>query len=304
MFKQLLEEFAGQHVEDFDIEDDWQGPELAYRVWQGYDDETTIVERLHRLLDHPGSAELTALVVGAWERVSEGESAEAIVKELIRVAPRLPKLRALFLGDITYEECELSWLKLTDVSPLLAAWPNLETFGVRGSDNLAFSPLRHEGLRHLTIESGGLPRKVLRQVFSCELPNLESLKLFLGETQYGFDGDITDLQPLFSGQLFPRLQYLGLMNSEIADEIAAVVVNAPIIDRIHTLDLSLGNLGDEGVRSLRALAGKKNLTCLNISHHYASPQELKALNKALGCLLIADDPQEADDDYRIIMHSE
>lgn len=304
MYTDHLEEFAGLPVQEFDVAEDWRGPEFAYRIWQGWDDEVSISERLHRLLEQPQSSEISALVVGAWGGLSESDSAEAIVKDLIAVASRLPKLRALFLGDITYEESELSWIKQTDVSPLIAAWPALEIFRVRGSEELAFSRLRHEGLRHLAIESGGLPRAVLRQVFSCELPNLEHLELLLGEANYGFDGDVADLQPLLSGKLFPRLRFLGLMNSEIADEIAAVVVSAPIVDRIETLDLSLGNLSDEGVRSLRGLAGKANLKRLNISYHYASPREIEALKKTLSCEVVADDPQEPENGDRPIMHAE
>ncbi len=306
MYTELLTEFAGLSVQEFDLDEDWRGPDLAYRIWQGYDDEVTIAQRLHRLLAQPESGEITALVVGAWGEMSEEGStdAEAIVKELVAAAPRLPKLRALFLGDITYEECELSWIKQTDVSPLLAAWPNLEIFRVRGSDGLAFSPLRHECLRHLAIESGGLPRAVLRQIFSCDLPNLEHLELLLGEANYGFDGTVADLQPLLSGRLFPRLKFLGLMNSEIADEIAAVVVNSPIVERIETLDLSLGNLSEAGVRALHALADKPNLKRLNISHHYATKAAIKRLQKALSCEITADDPQEPEDDFRPIMHAE
>ena len=304
MYTELLEEFAGLPVQEFDLAEDWRGPEMAYRIWQAFDDEVTISQRLHRLLEQPGSEDLTALVVGGWEGIAEGASTEAIVKELVEAARRLPKLRALFLGDVTYEECELSWIKHPDVSPLLAAWPALEIFRVRGSEELAFSRVRHEGLRELAVESGGLPRALLRQIFSLDLPNLEHLELLLGEANYGFDGDVSDLQPLLSGALFPRLKFLGLMNSEIADEIAAVVVNAPIVDRIETLDLSLGNMTDEGVRALRALAGKRNLKRLNLSHHYASTRQIKALQKALSCEVVADDPQEAEDDFRPIMHAE
>lgn len=306
MYQEHLTEFAGLSVQEFDLDEDWLGPDVAYRIWEGYDDEVTIAQRLHRLLAQPQSGEITALVVGAWGdwSVDRKGNADAIVKELVAAAPRLPKLRALFLGDVTYDEYELSWIKQSDVSPLLAAWPNLEIFRVRGSDGLAFSRLRHESLRHLAIESGGLPREVLRQVFSCDLPNLEHLELLLGEAGYGFDGNVADLQPLLSGRLFPRLKFLGLMNSEIADEIAAVVVNSPIVDRIETLDLSLGNLSDVGVRALHALAGKPNLRRLNISHHYATKSEIQRLQKAVSCEVIADDPQELDDSFRPIMHAE
>jgi hypothetical protein len=136
------------------------------------------------------------------------------------------------------------------------------------------------------------------------LPALEHLELLLGESNYGFDGSAEDLQPVLSGRLYPRLKYLGLMNSEIANDIAAVVVNSPIVERIESLDLSLGNLNDEGLRSLHDLADKKNLVRLDISHHFASDDAVAELVDMLPCEVIADDRQDPEDEWRPIAHAE
>lgn len=264
---------------------------------------TSVGERLDALLEQPGIDRLSALIIGAWSGCCEGEGSAKIARKLVDSAPRLPELRALFFGEMTYEECEISWINQSDVGPLLDAFP-MEVLRVRGGSELTISQTRHESLRELAIESGGLPRSVLRELFLCEFPNLEHLELLLGEPNYGFDGGVEDLQPLLSGRLFPRLKFLGLMNTEIADEIAAVVVNSPIVERIETLDLSMGNLGGEGVRSLLGLAQAQNLKRLNISHHYASQEEVDQLIQALPCEVIAEDRQEPDDDWRPIVHAE
>jgi len=90
----------------------------------------------------------------------------------------------------------------------------------------------------------------------------------------------------------------------IANDIAAVVVNSPIVERIETLDLSMGNLDDEGVASLTSLAGRTRLKRLNISHHYASEVAVGALAEFLPCEVVADDRQDPDDEFRPIVHNE
>ncbi len=118
-------------------------------------------------------------------------------------------------------------------------------------------------------------------------PGHEHLELLLGEPNYGFDGGVEDLQPLLSGKLYPKLKFLGLMNSEIANDIAAVVVNSPIVERIEILDLSMGTIDDEGIKSLHGLVECKNLKQLNVSHHYANPATIEELKKGFTVSVIA-----------------
>lgn len=308
MFYEMLEEFGRMPVIDFDEESDWKGPDKAYRVREEYDDETSVADRLGALLSCHGVDQLQALIIGAWSGACEGDDSKELVQKLVSIADRLPALKSLFIGEMLVEECELSWINQSDLSPVLSAFPQLECLFVRGSNGLSFSKIRHEGLTTLGIESGGLPRSVLRELFLCEFPNLAALELSLGEENYGFDGSVEDLQPLLSGELFPRLSHLGLVNSEIANDIAAVVVNSPIVDRIEVLDLSQGNMTDEGLNSLLALAEKTNLKGLDVSHHYGSEAVVAKLKATLPFEVEAapasDYGDEADDDWRPILHAE
>lgn len=304
MFSQLLEEFHGAEVINFDGPASWRGPEFAYRLREDYDDEVKVAERLAALLKQPGCGQMSSLIIGAWTEAYEGGGTGEFLPQVVAAAPQLAGLKHLFVGEMTYEECEISWINQGDMAPLLQAYPRLESLRIRGGTGLKFSTVRHDGLRELAIETGGLSRSTLRELFLCEFPALEHLELLLGEEHYGFDGGVEDLQPLLSGRLFPQLRFLGLMNSVIANDIAAVLVNSPIVGRVEVVDLSLGNLDDEGVASLAGLAAYKNLRRLNISHHYASERAVAALATALPFELIADDRQEPDDEWRPIVHAE
>jgi len=302
MYSENLTEFHGRPVKDFEKSSSWAGTDQAYRLRQEYDDELSVLERFAMLLAIPDSSQLRCLVFGAWGEVWEGTDSGMLIEALVAAAPRLPHLEAIFLGDITYDECELSWIELSDLAPLLNAYPGLREFRVRGKPTL--SPVRHSSLQTLVMESGGIPRSVLKSLFESDLPHLEHLDLLLGDLNYGFDGTVADLQPLLSGACFPRLRELGLMNSEIANEIAAAVVTAPLMDRLESLDLSMGNLDEEGAHSLKGLASRRHLKQLVLNHHYVPESDLVSLAEALPFDVIASPPESKDDDWRPILHAE
>ena len=154
------------------------------------------------------------------------------------------------------------------------------------------------------MEAGGLHRSVIREICRCEFPNLEHLELWLGSGGYGWDGGVEDLQPLLDGSRFPKLTYLGLRNSEIVDEIAPVVVNAPILKRLKVLDLSNGNMTDVGGQALLNLPAGLALQELNLTHHYMTPSLVAQLQEKLSCKVVADDPHQRDGEWRGILVSE
>ncbi|MFE4620082.1 MULTISPECIES: STM4015 family protein [Streptomyces] len=238
-----------------------------------------------------------ALVVGGWDEAYETSSA-AIVAALIAARDRLTDLRAVFLGDMTGEDCEISWIVQSDVTPLLAAYPALREFGVRGGTELAFPAIRHEGLETLVVETGGLPAEVVRGIAGSELPALENLELWLGTDNYGGDSTAGDLAPLLAGTGFPALRRLGLCNSVIQDEIAAAVAGAPVVARIERLDLSMGALTDEGAAALLDGQPLTHLSHLDLSHHYLSEAVCERVRAALaphGVTVVLDDAQEPED---------
>ncbi|MEV4483078.1 STM4015 family protein [Micromonospora coxensis] len=234
-----------------------------------------------------------SLVVGAW-----GYAAfhTAPIAQLCAAASRLPALRALFLGDMTSEECEVSWMRVGDVSPLLDAYPHLEVLRVRGGEDFSFSPVRHAQLRELVVESGGLSREFVTAVLDSDLPALTDLELWLGTDDYGGDTGIADLAPLLAGERFPALRRLGLRNAEIADDLAAALASAPVVRQLERLDLSMGTLGDEGLTALLAGQPLTHLRVLDLHHHYLSEEAAASVAAALpGVRVDVSDPQEPDE---------
>ena len=306
MYSELLQEFHGLPVVEFNGPDDWKDLQTAYRIREDYEDDLKVTDRIAALLAQPDCKHLSALIIGSWSGAFEGGGSEEAANELVKVSMQLPGLRHLFFGEMTYEECEISWINQSDLSPLLNAFPKLASLRVRGGTGLSFSQTRHKGLKELAIETGGLSKSTMRDIFLCDFPNLEHLELLLGEENYGFDGGVEDLQPLLSGRIFPCLKMLGLKNSSISNDIAAVLVNSPIVERIESIDLSMGSLNDEGVNSLMELAAHRHLKLLNISHHYASTDSIENLKRILPFEVISEDAQvkDDDDDWRPILHAE
>ncbi|MFO0810611.1 MAG: STM4015 family protein [Gemmataceae bacterium] len=297
--------FFNRPVKLFNDPADWEGPDKAYRVATTWEDEAGAMgKRLDQLIAQPRADELAAIVIGAWTGDDSSVSSESIVGWLAGQKDRLPGLRAIFFGDITYEENEISWIEQSDMAPLLAAYPRLEVLRVRGGNSLRFSKLRHDALQELIVETGGLRRSTVREICRCEFPNLSHLELWLGVENYGWDGGVEDLQPILAGKAFPHLKYLGLRNSDIVDDIAPVIVNAPILRQLEVLDLSNGTMTDAGGRALLNLPTDLPLHELNLSHHYMTNDMVVQLLKTLPFPVIVDDGQDPDDEWRSVVVSE
>ncbi|WFE29176.1 STM4015 family protein [Solwaraspora sp. WMMD791] len=218
-------------------------------------------------LDTVDPASVQALVVGDW---GEAWETDFPVQVLVDAAPRLTNLRAVFVGEMTFDECEMSWIQQPDITPLLTAYPALEVLRVRGAISLHLQPVRHTGLRELAIESGGLPAHVTQAVAASDLPNCVHLELWLGTENYGRDTGVDDLGPILDGTRLPALRTLGLRNAETADAVATALATAAVVSRLEVLDLSLGTLGDDGAAALLDGQPLTHLRRLDLHRHYLS----------------------------------
>ncbi|MEV6667632.1 STM4015 family protein [Streptomyces nigra] len=254
---------------------------VAWRVSADvYDSDESWTAAFTRLCETVDTTRVRALIVGAWEEAYDSDPSD-VVEALLAARDRLPALRALFLGDMVMEECEISWINQTDVAPLLAGFPALEEFGVRGGSGLGFTAVQHAALRRLVVETGGLPASVVRGVGASDLPALEHLDLWLGTPDYGGDSEAADLEPILSGARLPRLRHLALRNSEIQDAVAAAVAAAPVVARLEVLDLSMGVLTDEGAGALLNGQPLTHLKKLDLHHHYLSKAFEEQVRQAL-----------------------
>ncbi|MEV6164979.1 STM4015 family protein [Streptomyces sp. NPDC052052] len=257
---------------------------VAWRISvDPYDDDSdaTWEEAFRIFLERVRPDGVRALIIGQWGESYE-ETSSYPIDLVVAAADRLTSLEAVFVGDIAQEQAEISWIEQSDVTALLAAYPGLLELGVRGGTGLEFPPTKHERLRSLTIESGGLPVGAIRGVLESELPALERLDLWLGVSAYGGDADVADLAPLLSGSRFPRLHHLGLRNSELQNEIATAVASAPVVAQLRVLDLSHGTLGDEGAAALLDGQPLTHLERLDLHHHFMTEPMERRIAQAVG----------------------
>ncbi|UXI69455.1 STM4015 family protein [Tahibacter amnicola] len=292
---ECLGTFYGKPVREFRHGDAITPGDVVYRLTQDYDDEESQEELLADFLGKVDASQLQALVIGAWSEATD-RSPDGFLNALIARRAQLPRLAALFVGDMTYEECEISWIIQTGYSALLEAFPALELLRVRGSTDLSFQPVHHAGLRELAIECGGLPSSVVNAIAASRLPSLRRLELWLGDDNYGFDGDLDTYVRLIEAIEPERLEYLGLRNAMISDALAAWLAKQSWLPKIGHLDLSMGTIGDEGAQALLDSPYVAQLRTLDVSHHYISAP-LAARLQALPVKVILDDAQDDDERY-------
>ncbi|MFE7032430.1 STM4015 family protein [Streptomyces sp. NPDC057621] len=260
---------------------------IGYPRWEV--DEELWNETFDRFCAEIDVTQVRALIAGNWGDMEDTDSSE-VVAALLAAREQLPALRALFLGDITEEECKFSRIHQSDVSPLLAAFPALEEFGMRAGvrddqgqtgGTLQFPALRHDALRRLIVQSCELPYDIVRGVAASDLPALEHLELWLGSEEYGFRCEVTDLEDILSGTRLPRLRHLALSNSDLQDDIAAAVASAPVVAQLEVLDLSKGTLGDEGAAALLSGQPLTHLKKLDLHHNFISKPFRQRLRETL-----------------------
>lgn len=268
----------------------------AYRVSVDTDLDTgsdgdRFVDCLNGLARETAAPDIAALVIGNW---GAGEPAATAIDALRETRARWSGLRALFLGEMTSEECELSWILQSDISPLLDAFPALEVLYVRGGQGLELTPVAHTALRKLVVETGGLDAEFVAHLARSTFPALTHLELWLGEEGYGCTTTSEDLAPILAGERFPALRHLGLRNAEDQDDIAKALAEAPVLAQLEELDLSLGTLSDEGAAALLASPHLASLEKLDLHHHYMSPPMVAGF-QALEIDVDVSEPQEADE---------
>lgn len=307
MYIDHLDNFAGYSVINWEIGDPITNLEnTIYRIAIDYDDEKTWLDKFHAYLNLPNANQTRGIVVGRFSDEMYDEACDAPIQALIAAKEQLPLLDTIFINDIISEENEISWIINTDNAVLIHAYPKLKHFGTRGGNGLRFTNLDAQNLETLIVESGGLDADTLNDISHANLPKLKHLELYLGTSDYGFSGSTENIMPILQDR-FNHLTYLGLKNSEIQDEITIACVNAPVLNHLQTLDLSLGVLSNTGAQALLDSADKlAHLKFLNLHYNYLTNsmvEKLEALAKSKGFAIDVSsdaDIDEDDDDFRYV----
>ena len=233
------------------------------------DEDKSWDEALSEFLLVQDASATTHFVAGIAGEAYDDPNTDIVLKSLVKHKAALPNLQSLYLNDISSEESELSWLIAGNLTPVWEHFPNLREFIVRGYPG-EMGQISMPLLERFTVECSGMNQKNLEQIFAADMPNLTHLELWLGTSDYGGETKVSDLEPLLSGKLFPKLKYLGLRNCDYADGLAQAVAGAPVLDRLDTLDMSMGTMGDEGGVALYQSDKVRALEHLDLHHHFMS----------------------------------
>lgn len=267
-----------------------------YHEYEDYEDGKTAETMVGEILADPEFQNIDKLIIGDWGGAYE-DSCQAVLDAIADNADKFSHITSLFVGDMDYEECEISWIIQGDYSRIWEAMPQLKEITVKGSTDLKLGKIKHSNLESLTIICGGLGSDVIKEIEEAELPELKKLLLYIGSDNYGFDGDADTVRSLLENSDFPELEYLGIADSEIQDELTAVVLDCKYIDSITTLDLSCGTITDKGGELLlKKLPELKNLKKLDLSYNYLSDEMKEKLTAAAPAVeMDLSDSQEADE---------
>jgi hypothetical protein len=298
---------AGYEIVDYDPGDELQSTDAAYRIATDFDGSNgTFAELFEQFLADPRVSEVKALSVGFWgSEYADVEYCGDLPQLLINAASGpLSQLEALFVGDISYEENEVSWIEQFELGGVVNAFKKLKHFKARGGMGLRLSELSSASLETLILETGGMDGATVRDVCAATLPELRKVELWTGNSEYGANVTMEDVMPLLVGTAypemrypFPKLKHLGIVNSELADQIAEALRGAKALDVIESLDLSKGLLSNEGAKALVENERIAQLKRLDISTSYVGDEELIERLQASGIEVIADGQKDIEEDY-------
>lgn len=279
--------FANRKVIEFDPKigiDNTANVAYALRVSLGTNEEN--IEKMQLLLKSPFANKIEALVFGNWYT-----NFFNIVDLLLEAQDKLTNLKALFIGDVNLSRLYLGSDLDHNISYILLAYPELELLKFRCHNwskphhcqdllRIKFTPVKHERLKTLIIESYRINNYLLKDFFQLELPALEYLELWGADVKSEYNSQIGmyELVGLLTTKL-PKLKYLGLHKHNGYNDLAFALANSPILENLVELDLSVGGINDIGLEALFKCPALRELDTFDISYNCINYEMIEKMNK-------------------------
>ena len=253
------------------------------------DDEVETVDILDKVFAHPSGRYVTELNL-----MSNGDPNEDNLQNLLDlVGKKAPKtLRKIVIGD---NVDQISWHHTGDLGKMWKGVPNLKILEIETGE-FDVGKMDAPNLERAIFVTGGLSKACGKHIATASMPKVKHLEIYYGTDNYGGDCTVKEVKPLLDRTDLKDLQYLGLKNSEFANDIAKAVVGAKIVKQLKVLDLSLGTMTDEGAKALAdGKESLKHLEVLDLTRNYLTKAGIK-LVAGLCKKVITDRQEKADGD--------
>ncbi|GMU59490.1 MAG: hypothetical protein AMXMBFR34_12530 [Myxococcaceae bacterium] len=292
------------HLRTKEQEEAWQKVHRQAFLWRhgyiyrvrlshdAYSDETfkgKTADILEAVLEHP-----SARFAVEFAFQSNGDPNEDDLQDLIELlgekAP--PTTRKISFGD---NVDQISWHHTGSLANLWKGVPHLRTLEIETGQFEVGKMVAPELERAIFI-TGGLSAECGKGIATAQMPAIKHLEIYYGTEDYGGTCGVDEVRPLLERDDLKHLEYLGLKNCEFADELAAALPGAKVLQGLKTLDLSLGTMSDAGAASLaKAKAYLQHLDCLDLTRNYLTDEGI-ALVKGLCKKVITANQEEGDED--------
>jgi uncharacterized protein (TIGR02996 family) len=295
----IMEQLRGIADED-DIEDELRGSsdhevQLDFELRFGFVRHATIVTKYdagielatatRRFLSAPVARFVDSLRFGlaGYESNNDWEPTLRAIAESAQGA----RMRRLEFDLFDSSESELSWVEYGDFSKLLSTLPALEHLKIRSGGGGVLGSPSSEALRSFVRVSGGLGRREIDEILAAKWPNLEALELWTGSSAYGADATPRDLYGVLAREVFPKLRHLGIVNSELSDELIPLLARAELLPQLESLDLSRG-IGSEAMAKaiVDHAAAFRHLAAFDLSANVFSDDECEAIRGVLDNVIL------------------
>ena len=262
---------------------------LSHNHYANEEFKGSLKEVLQMLLDHPSGRFITEMAFQDNNDPND-DDLQDLIDLLAKKAPKT--IRKLEFGD---EVDQISWYNVGNLSKLWKAVPNLHTLQIEAG-SFTLGKIEAPNLKKAVFITGGLGSAEGKSIATAQWPKIEHLEVYFGDENYGGDCTIKQVQPLLDRTDLTKLQYLGLKNSEFANDIARALPKAKILKGLKKLDLSMGIMTDEGAEYLAAHKDAfKHLEEIDLSENYISDEGAKLL-KGLCKKVTGLNAQKDDDD--------
>ncbi len=255
----------------------WSGVSLKR---QNFDSKTNLADLTRGVLALPVTRFVHSLRFGLASYESDNDWSATL--KAVTESSHAAALSSLRFDDYTSDDCELSWTAYGDFS---FAWPHLpalEVLELRAGQPGTLGACDLPKLKRFVRESGGLARSELEEISKAQWPNLEFLEVWFGAAEYGAEGSAAALEAWLTGEKWPKLQHLGLVNCEFAPDLVEVVAKSKLLGRLSSVDFSHSMLGPEHVALFaQHRAAFARLQAVNVSNNYFDADSLAALKEAL-----------------------